>query len=140
MRFSFSGKVFIPEDEIHENCVFLKYRCTGKEIKMKIRNFVIFWLFRIALNLVSLGNKATFHKLENFERKKISTELHREFIQICLKENLLPKYTNIYLYILEKLARNVRVFPHVPIFFITLDFEFFLPGHVFLEKFPVDIL
>ena len=66
---------------------------------MKIRTFVIFWLSRIILNLVSPENKAIFRKLENLEKKKIGTQLHCEFNQICLKENLLPKYTNINIYI-----------------------------------------
>ena len=46
---------------------------------MKIINFVIFWFFRIILNIVSPENKATFRKLENIEKKTISTQLHREF-------------------------------------------------------------
>ena len=67
---------------------------------MKIRNIVIIWLSRIVLNLISPENKSLFRKLENFEKKKISTQLHRECNQICLKENLLSKYTNIcYIYI-----------------------------------------
>ena len=38
-------------------------------MKMKIRNFISFWLLRIILNLVSPENKSTFPKLENFEKK-----------------------------------------------------------------------
>ena len=57
---------------------------------MKIRNFVIFWLSRIILNLVSPENKPTFRRLEYFEKKKISVQLYSEFNQMCLKENLLP--------------------------------------------------
>ena len=49
---------------------------------MKIRNFVLFWLSRIILNLVSPENKAIFRKLENLEKKKIGTQLHCDFNQI----------------------------------------------------------
>ena len=51
---------------------------------MKIRNFVIVWLSRIILNLVSPENKALFRKLENLEKKKIGTQLHCEFNQIYI--------------------------------------------------------
>ena len=51
---------------------------------MKIRNFVIVWLSRIILNLVSPENKALFRKLENLEKKKICTRLHCEFNQIYI--------------------------------------------------------
>ena len=51
---------------------------------MKIRNIVIIWLSRIVLNLISPENKSLFRKLENFEKKKISTQLHREFNQIYI--------------------------------------------------------
>ena len=66
------------------------------QIKIKITNCVVLWLSKIILNFVSLENKSTFRKLENFERKKNNVQLHRELNQKCLKENLLPKYTNTY--------------------------------------------
>ena len=65
---------------------------------MKIRNIVIVWLSRVVLNLISPETKSLFRKLENFEKKKINIQLHREFNQICLKENLLPKCSYIYIY------------------------------------------
>ena len=74
---------------------------------MKIRNIVILWLSRIVLNLISPENKSLFRKLENLEKKKINTQLHREFNQICLKENLLPKYTNIYIYIKQSYIATI---------------------------------
>ena len=51
---------------------------------MKIRNIVIIWLSRIVLNLISPENKSLFRKLENLEKKKINTQLHREFNQIYI--------------------------------------------------------
>ena len=57
----------------------------------------LFVVWRIILNLVSPENKSLFRRLENFEKNKVSNQLHREFNQICLKENLLPKYTNIHI-------------------------------------------
>ena len=74
-------KIYIPDDE---NLMFSKYRCIGKEIKMKIRSFVIFWLSRIIFNSFSPENKATFRKLEDFEKKEISNQLHCKFNQIYI--------------------------------------------------------
>ena len=51
---------------------------------MEIISYVIFWPSKIIFNLVSLENKLTFRKLENFEKKKIRTHLHREFNQIYM--------------------------------------------------------
>ena len=51
---------------------------------------------------MSLENELTFCRLEKLEKNKLNTKLHLEFIQICLKENLLSKYTNnmyVYTYI-----------------------------------------
>ena len=56
---------------------------------MKIRNIVILWLSRIVLNLISPENKSLFRKLENLEKKKINTQLHREFNQIYIISILL---------------------------------------------------
>ena len=41
-------------------------------------------VLQIIFNLVSPENKAAFRKLENFEKKKIITQLHREFNQIYI--------------------------------------------------------
>ena len=81
---------------------------------MKIRNFVIIWLSRIILNLVSPDNKLIFCKLENFEKKKISTQLHRELNQTFLKENLLPKFTNIYIYICKYIYLLIYMYISAP--------------------------
>ena len=59
---------------------------------MKIRNCVVLWLSRIVFYLVSIEDKSRFHRNEEFEKKKLNTQLYREFNQICLKENLLPKH------------------------------------------------
>ena len=66
---------------------------------MMIRNFVIFWLSKIILNLVSPENKAIFRKLENLEKKKIGTQMNRELNQIYLYTyayKLLPSWKQIY--------------------------------------------
>ena len=80
---------------------------------MKIRNCVIFWLSRIVLNLVSLENKSRFRKVENFEKNKINTEIHRDFNQIYLQENLLPKYTNIHTCIYIYIYRCINIYTYI---------------------------
>ena len=51
-----------------------------EEIKMKVENCFILWLYRIILNFASLENKLIFRKLEN---NGLNTKLHLEFNQIC---------------------------------------------------------
>ena len=42
--------------------------------------------FQKKQNLVYPENKATFYKLEDFEKKKFSTQLHREFNQTYISD------------------------------------------------------
>ena len=59
----------------------------------------ILYILYIILNHLPNDVKHNYRKLENEEKKLQSTKLHLYFNQICLKENLLPNYTDIYIYI-----------------------------------------
>ena len=43
--------------------------------------------------------KRTIRKLENLNKKKNSIECSIIFNESCLQQNILPNYTNIYIYI-----------------------------------------
>ena len=60
--------------------------------------FAIKWFSRHALNFSSQTVKETFRKLEYENRKLINNQEHLNFNEICLRENLLPKYTDFKLH------------------------------------------
>ena len=45
------------------------------------------------INILSFADKALLRKKENIIKKIINTDLSITFNEICLRENLLPKYT-----------------------------------------------
>ena len=63
-----------------------------------MNQFAIKWLSRHVLNFSSQIVKNSFRKLECENRKLINNEEHLNFNEICLRENLLPKYTNFKLH------------------------------------------
>ena len=69
-----------------------------RNIKMQ-EKYILIWSSRTVFNNLSVNNKINFRKLEVNSKKLISTELHLKFNLTCLKENLLPTYTNIYILI-----------------------------------------
>ena len=65
----------------------------------KMDKFFFFWYSKIVFNTLNNSTKLIFRKLETETRKLTAEKLHQKFNEICLKENLLPIYTNIYIYI-----------------------------------------
>ena len=61
--------------------------------------FVIYWYSKIAFNIPNNSTKLIFRKLETETTKLTGEKLHQKCNEICLKENLLPTYTHIYIYI-----------------------------------------
>ena len=61
----------------------------------KIDKLVIYWYSNIVFNALN-STKLNFRKLETGTRKLTDEKLHQKFNEICLKENLLPTFTNIY--------------------------------------------
>ena len=59
--------------------------------------FILPWLSRIIIRILENDALKIFRKLEKESRKLIIAELHRNFNVICIKEDLLPKYTNFLL-------------------------------------------
>ena len=66
----------------------------------KIYKFAIYWYSKRVFNTHNNSTKLIFRKLETERRKFTEEKLHQKFNEICLKENLLPTYTNIYIYII----------------------------------------
>ena len=55
------------------------------------------WLSITALRHIPPDQKSVFRKLEKLELKIIRLEGHLEFNQACIRNKLLPTYTNIYI-------------------------------------------
>ena len=55
---------------------------------------VLLWYSKVVLRFLDNVEKSIFRRMETISKKIKSTELHQEFNEICLNENLHPKYTN----------------------------------------------
>ena len=64
-----------------------------------MNEFIIQWYSRSIFNFQPSEIKQLFRKIETKSKQLITNNLHQEFNKICLNENLLPIYTNIYIYI-----------------------------------------
>ena len=67
-----------------------------------LRKFLVLWASRIVFETAITSNESLKNKFREAERtsiKLIETESHRSFNECCLINNLLPIYTNIYIYI-----------------------------------------
>ena len=54
-------------------------------------------IFGQAIRILNQQQKSTIRKVENISRKIVQTEAAVYFNQICIQEDLLPTYTNIYI-------------------------------------------
>ena len=66
---------------------------------MDVSIFLLQWYSFIAWKFMNSNAKAKFRDVEKIEKKLVTLKLHLQFNEICLKENLLPVYTNQYIYI-----------------------------------------
>ena len=60
--------------------------------------YILLWYSRIILNIQTEA-KICFRKLEAAKKKLTKFKFHLEFNELCIQENPLPTYTNIYIYI-----------------------------------------
>ena len=65
---------------------------------MDVLIFLIQWYSFIAWKFMNNNAKAKFRDVEKIEKKLVTLKLHLQFNEICLKENLLPVYTNLTLH------------------------------------------
>ena len=63
-----------------------------------MNEFIIQWYSRSIFNFQPFVIKQLFRKIETKSKQLITNNLHQEFNYICLNENLLPIYTNMYIY------------------------------------------
>ena len=66
---------------------------------MKLNILLSRWLSRCILRVTSEKIKLKFRQLEKCKLKNIKEKSHLVFNETCLNNNLLPVYTNIYIYI-----------------------------------------
>ena len=59
-----------------------------------MNEFIIQWYSRSIFNFQPSEIKQLFRKIETKSKQLITNNLHQEFNNICLNENLLPIYTN----------------------------------------------
>ena len=55
--------------------------------------------FGVLLNSLNPENKSRVRHLERLDRKIVNCSYAVKFNKTCINENLLPKYTDIYIYI-----------------------------------------
>ena len=73
-----------------------------------MNEFIIQWYSRSIFNFQPFEIKQLFRKIETKSKQLITNNLHQEFNNICLNENLLPINTNIYIYIfIHSSLRNI---------------------------------
>ena len=63
-----------------------------------MNEFIIQWYSRSIFNFQPFEIKQLFRKIERKSKQLITNNLHQEFNNICLNENLLPIYTNFKLH------------------------------------------
>ena len=63
-----------------------------------MNKFIIQWYSRSIFNFQPSEIKQLFRKIETNFKQLITNNLHQEFNNICLNENLLPIYTYLYIY------------------------------------------
>lgn len=73
---------------------------------MEPKEIIKLWYSKVVLNFAQDETKRNFRKLENKMKKLINNEEHLNFNTICLKENLLPNYTDFRLH--DAAARDER--------------------------------
>ena len=87
------------------------------ENKMVPKKCLVVWISRLILKLISPCIKSDFKILEKLEKKFILNKLHLEFNEICIKENLLPNYTNIltciHLYIFNYMHISMHIYMYI---------------------------
>ena len=82
----------LPDDELSTNSKRRKMKKILKE-----RHLFTFWLSKIILKIIPSDTIIIFRKLEKEEIKLLSLKAHRLFNETCLNNNVLPKYTDIYM-------------------------------------------
>ena len=63
-----------------------------------MNEFIIQWYSRSIFNFQPSEIKQLFRKIEAKSKQLITNNLHQEFNNICLNENLLPIYIYIYIF------------------------------------------
>ena len=59
---------------------------------------ITLWFSKIVLKIIPNDVKEVFRKYEKEARKLLTAHSHRNFNETCLNNNLLPIYSNIYIY------------------------------------------
>ena len=60
-----------------------------------MEKFVSTWLSYVVFRTLPDETKKIFRNFQKTRKKYVSVDLHRKFNEICLKEDLLPIYTDI---------------------------------------------
>ena len=83
---------------------------------MHIRSVVIKWLSRTVLKTSSADIIRMFRELEKLQLKIVCLMSHRTFNETCLNNDLLPTYTNIYMYIYIYIQIYIYVYIYTNIY------------------------
>ena len=88
-----------------------------------MNEFITQWYSRSIFNFQPSEIKQLFRKIETKSKQLITNNLHQEFNNICLNENLLPIYTNIYICIYKKLSPKWKNFQEQSVFFFDFTYR-----------------
>lgn len=61
-----------------------------------MNKYVLFWYSKVIFKFQNENIKKYFRQLEITSKKLVTKELHLYFNENCVRDNLLPIYTNIY--------------------------------------------
>ena len=64
-----------------------------------MRSFIVIWMSKVILKILPADIKSLFRLIEKNAIKLCTLKSHQAFNSTCLNNNLLPNYTNIYIYI-----------------------------------------
>lgn len=73
-----------------------------------VNHFAV-WLSRIIFKTSNGEIKVLYRKLEKTALKIVKNESHRKFNECCLINDLLPTYTNIYIYVGGEAKLSVKL-------------------------------
>ena len=66
----------------------------SKKAKMNYKTCALLWLSYVVFKTISNEAKVYFCQLEKTAKRLIRVEEHLQFNEVCLKEDLLSRYTN----------------------------------------------
>ena len=72
--------------------------CAVESLEVLINKCVIKWLSFVILKCLTPSQKSLLRRVEKTQEKLVKLKNHLLFNETCIRNKLLPTYTNIYIY------------------------------------------